>query len=63
MSRGPRPGTVIWGLLVIAVGVLTIVASTGISLDLELAAIIGLAAAGGLLLLTAVLGAARARRR
>jgi len=63
IARGPRPGTVVWGLIVIAVGVLTIVASTGFSLDLELTAIIGLAAAGALLLLTAVVGSARARRR
>ena len=61
--RGPRPGTVVWGLVVIAVGVLTIVTSTGFALDLELTAIIGLAAAGALLLLTAVIGSARARRR
>ncbi|TGO06259.1 hypothetical protein [Serinibacter arcticus] len=63
IARGPRPGTVVWGLVVIAVGVLTIVVSTGFSLDLELTAIIGLAAAGVLLLLTAVIGSARGRRR
>jgi hypothetical protein len=63
VARGPRPGTVVWGLIVIAVGVMTIVTSTGFSLDLELTAIIGLASAGALLLLTAVIGSARARRR
>lgn len=61
--RGPRAGTVVWGLLVIAVGVLIIVATTGVAVDLQLAAIIGLAAAGVLLLVTALISSARQRHR
>ena len=63
IARGPRPGTVVWGLIVVAVGILSIVAATGVDLDLELTAIVGLAAAGVLLLLTAVISAARHRNK
>lgn len=62
-ARGPRAGTVVWGLLVIAVGALVIVATAGIDVDLQLAAIIGLAAAGVLLLITALVSSARQRHR
>lgn len=61
--RGPRPTTVVWGMLVIAVGVLVIIATTGAAVDLQLAAIIGLGSAGLLLLLTALISAGRSRRR
>lgn len=63
IARGPRPGTVVWGLIVVAVGILSIVAATGVDLDLELTAIVGLAAAGVLLLVTAVVSSARHRNR
>lgn len=59
----PRPGALVWGLLVLAAGVVILLAAAGITLDLGLTAIVVVAALGALLLLTAVLSGIRARRR
>ncbi|PWD50394.1 hypothetical protein C8046_06755 [Serinibacter arcticus] len=63
IAHGPRPGTVVWGLIVIGAGIVAIVAATDVALDLELTAIVGLAVAGALLLVTALVSSARHRGR
>ncbi|WP_144276217.1 hypothetical protein [Demequina sp. NBRC 110053] len=50
---GRRISAALWGLLVIGAGILSIVAYSGYEIDLELAAIILLAAVGGWMLLSA----------
>ncbi|MFN3866444.1 MAG: hypothetical protein ACK4MD_06990 [Demequina sp.] len=50
---GQRISSALWGLLVMGVGALTIAAYSGYEIDLELAAIIVLAAIGGWLLVSA----------
>lgn len=62
-AAGPRAGTVIWGLLFVTIGIVTVVKVSGREVDVELLAIGGLAVAGLALLLTAVIGSARSRRR
>ncbi|PFG19007.1 hypothetical protein [Serinibacter salmoneus] len=59
----PRPGALVWSLLVLAAGVVVLLAAAGVTLDLGLTAIVVVAGLGGLLLLTAVLSGIRARRR
>ena len=59
----PRAGTGIWGLLFVTIGIVSIVKVTGGQVDVELLAIGGLAVAGLALLLTAVIGSRRSRRR
>ena len=62
-EAGPRAGTVIWGLLFVTIGVVTLIKVSGREVDFELLAIAGLAVAGVALLLTAVIGSRRSRRR
>ncbi|WP_454299169.1 hypothetical protein [Salana multivorans] len=61
-ARGPRLGTVIWGVLVIlAAAYLLFPLVLGSAIDLQLAAIVALAATGAALLLAAIVGAIRRR--
>ncbi|WP_108719267.1 hypothetical protein [Miniimonas sp. S16] len=59
---GPRTGTVLWGVIVLGLGLLVVATAAGYAIDLQLAAIVGLVVAGVALLLAAVVGAARGRR-
>lgn len=59
--RGPRPSTVVWGVLVMAAGALLLSVAAGVPIDLGLAAILGLAGVGVALLISALIGAARRR--
>lgn len=58
-DRGPRATTVLWGVLVVAAGVLLVITATGMAIDVQLAVIIGLSAAGVALLVATVVGALR----
>lgn len=59
---GQRISAVVWGLLVIGAGVLSMYAYSGYAIDLELAAIILLAGLGGWLLLSAAVSGIGRRR-
>lgn len=61
-DRGPRVGTVVWGLVVAAIGVGLLAVALGVVFDVELAFIVLVAAAGVLLLVGSVFGARRRRR-
>lgn len=61
-ARGPRLSTVIWGVLVmLAAAYVLFPLALGFELDLQLAAIVALAATGFALLLAAVVSALRRR--
>jgi hypothetical protein len=60
--RGVRVGTVVWGLVIAAVGVGLVAAASGVQFDTELA-FIALIAAAGLALLVGSLATATRRRR
>ncbi len=62
VRSGPRTGTIVWGFLVVAVGVGLLAQSAGARIDVELGAILLLGAAGALLVLGSLLSAARRRR-
>lgn len=62
VRTGPRTGTVVWGFLVVAVGVGVLAQAAGARIDVELATILLLGVAGALLVLGSLLGAARRRR-
>ncbi len=62
-DRGPRAGTVVWGLIVAAVGILVLAVAAGVRIDFQLALIILLGAAGVALLVGSVLTAGRRKRR
>lgn len=59
--RGPRVGTVVWGLVIAAIGVGLLAVASGASLDVELAIIVLVAAAGVALLVGSLLTARRRR--
>ncbi|MBX9244670.1 hypothetical protein ICW40_07585 [Actinotalea ferrariae] len=59
--RGVRVGTVVWGLVIAAVGVGLVAFASGVVFDVELALILLVAAAGAALLLGSLLGARRRR--
>ncbi|MFB9956210.1 hypothetical protein [Cellulomonas denverensis] len=61
--RGPRSGTVIWGLIVVAVGAGILAAAAGLRIDFQLAFIALLAVAGVGLLVSSLIGAVRRRDR
>lgn len=61
-SRGPRVGTVVWGLVVIALGAGVIALATGSTIDLGLAAIVLLAGAGLALLIGSLAAGLRVNR-
>ncbi len=62
VRTGPRTGTIVWGFLVVAVGIGVLAQAAGARIDVELATILLLGVAGALLVLGSLLGAARRRR-
>ncbi|WP_277208717.1 hypothetical protein [Isoptericola croceus] len=63
VRSGPRTTTIVWGLIVVAVGVGILARTAGATIDVELATILLLATAGLLLVVGSVAGAVRRRRR
>lgn len=61
--REARVGTVVWGLVLIAIAAGVVAIAQGFTIDAELALIIGLGAAGLLLLAGSLATGARRRRR
>jgi hypothetical protein len=62
VRTGPRTGTIVWGFLVVAVGIGLLAQAAGARIDVELATILLLGVAGALLVLGSLLSAARRRR-
>lgn len=66
-ATAPRPrlrvGTVVWGLVLAAIGVGLLAWAAGLSIDVQLALIVLLAGAGGLLLVGSIVSAVRTSRR
>ncbi len=62
VRTGPRTGTIVWGFLVVAVGIGLLAQASGARIDVELATILLLGVAGALLVLGSLLSAARRRR-
>ena len=62
-ASGPRAGTVIWGLIVVAVGAAVLAGAVGLHIDFQLAFIGLLAVAGVGLLISSLVNAARRRDR
>lgn len=62
VRTGPRTGTIVWGLLILAAGVGLLAQAAGASIDLELAAIVLMGAAGALLVVGSLVSGARRRR-
>lgn len=62
-SSGPRAGTVIWGLIVVAIGAGILAAAAGFTVDFQLAFIGLLAFAGVALLVSSLVSAIRRRDR
>ncbi|WP_263121066.1 hypothetical protein, partial [Cellulomonas sp. RIT-PI-Y] len=60
---GPRAGTVIWGLIVVAVGAAILASAAGLHIDFQLAFIGLLAVAGVALLVSSLANAVRRRDR
>ena len=58
-ERRPRVGTIVWGLVLAAIGVGLLAAALGVAFDVELAFIVLVAAAGVLLLVGSVAGSRR----
>ena len=59
---GPRPGTLLWGLILVTIGVVLLATGLGLRIDPVSAAIVLLAAAGAALLVIAVLPKRRPAR-
>ncbi|WP_425954971.1 hypothetical protein [Xylanimonas sp. McL0601] len=59
----PRTGTIVWGFVILAIGVGALSVAAGASLDVGLAMIYLLAFAGAVLVVASVFGAARRRNR
>ncbi|WP_129784335.1 hypothetical protein [Promicromonospora panici] len=60
-KRGPRVGTAVWGLIVIAVGLGILAVSAGVIFDLGVALIVLLGAAGVILVVGSVISSVRRR--
>jgi len=60
-KRGPRVGTTVWGLIVIAVGLGILAVSAGVMFDLGVALIVLLGAAGVILVVGSVVSSIRRR--
>jgi len=60
--RGPRVSTIVWGFVIVAFGVVVLAAALGARVDLGLAAIVVLAAAGVTLVVGSIVSGARRRR-
>ncbi|WP_407318882.1 hypothetical protein UQW22_00385 [Isoptericola halotolerans] len=63
VRSGPRTTTIVWGLIVVAIGIGLLATTAGATIDLELAAILLLGVAGLLLVVGSVAGSMRRRRR
>lgn len=61
LPRGPRIGTVVWGVLVLLAAGCLLMAVVGRNVDVQLAAILALAGTGVVLLLGAIASAVRRR--
>ena len=61
VRRGPRVGTAVWGLIVIAVGLGILAVSAGVIFDLGVALIVLLGAAGVILVVGSVISSLRRR--
>ena len=61
--RRLRVGTVVWGLVIAAIGVGLLAWAAGFAIDLQLAMIVLLAVAGTALLVGSIVSGARAARR
>lgn len=61
-SRGPRAGTVVWGLIVAVIGLGALAATAGYRIDSQLAFIVLLAVGGVSLLIGSLVSAARRRK-
>jgi hypothetical protein len=59
----PRVGTIVWGFVIVAIGIGALSVSAGARLDVGLALIYLLAVAGGVLIVASVVSAARRRSR
>ncbi|NKY07624.1 hypothetical protein HF998_11670, partial [Cellulomonas hominis] len=62
-DHGPRSATVVWGLIVTAVGIGILAVAAGARIDVQLALIVLLAGGGVALLVGSVLTAARRKNR
>lgn len=60
--RGPRVSTIVWGFVIVAFGVVVLAAALGAQVDLGLATIVVLAAAGITLVVGSIVSGARRRR-
>lgn len=60
--RGPRVSTIVWGFVLVAFGVVVLAAALGARVDLGLATIVVLAAAGLTLVVGSIVSGARRRR-
>lgn len=58
-----RVGTIVWGVILLAAAVLLIAMASGVSIDLELTLIIGLAVAGVALVIGSLIATTRRSRR
>ena len=59
----PRTGTIVWGFIILAIGIGAISVAAGATVDITLAMIWLLAAAGAVLVVASIVGAARRRGR
>ncbi|QJW37506.1 hypothetical protein [Cellulosimicrobium protaetiae] len=62
VRRGPRVSTIVWGFVIVAFGVVVLAAALGARVDLGLATIVVLAAAGLTLVIGSIVSGARRRR-
>lgn len=60
--RGPRVATIVWGFVVVAFGAVVLAGALGARVDLGLASIVVLAAAGVTLVVGSIVSGARRRR-
>ncbi|MBO0608608.1 hypothetical protein J0911_06130 [Myceligenerans salitolerans] len=60
-SQGPRVGTVVWGLVVLAIGLGVLAAAAGARIDVSLAAILLLGGAGIALVAGSIVSSFRRR--
>ncbi|SMF06230.1 hypothetical protein L603_000500001100 [Cellulosimicrobium cellulans J34] len=60
--RGPRVATIVWGFVIVAFGAVVLAGALGARVDLGLASIVVLAAAGATLVVGSIVSGARRRR-
>lgn len=61
VSTTPRTGTIVWGFVILAVGLAVLGAAAGLRIDVGLGLIVLLAVAGGVLVVASVVGGLRRR--